>query len=137
MPDELPEGLDGAIARAENELRFLRDEDYAPTAEKHMFITLITAARAAQGLAAELARVKAERETDAKDAARLRAMANEWGANMPTRQVPWKDRHKQQYAHMPIWDALCEAIGIGADGKGMRKAIDVALAASAQGKETP
>lgn len=53
---------------------------------------------------------------EAKDAARLKAMAAEW------------DRARRGVdSSMPIWDALCEAVGDNADGNGMRAAIDAAV----------
>jgi len=50
------------------------------------------------------------------DAERLSAMADEW-----TKAVP-----EGMCSSMPIWDALCDAIGNGADGNGLRAAIDKA-----------
>lgn len=53
-----------------------------------------------------------------KDAALLQAMAAEW------------DRARRGVdSHMPIWDALCEAVGDDADGAGMRQAISAAMQA--------
>lgn len=50
---------------------------------------------------------------DREDAELLRAMAAEW------------DRARRGVdSYMPIWEALCEAIGNDADGTGMREAID-------------
>lgn len=54
---------------------------------------------------------------DHEDAERLRAMADEWNR-----------ARRGAYSPMPIWDALCEAIGNDADGNGMRTAIDAARA---------
>ena len=51
------------------------------------------------------------------DAERLCAMAREWDRN----------RRNVRYEGMPIWDALCDAIGSDADGDGMRAAIDAAI----------
>jgi len=52
---------------------------------------------------------------DVRDAELLRAMADEW------------DRAKRDVdSRMPIWDALCDAIGDNADGNGMRTAIAAA-----------
>lgn len=53
-----------------------------------------------------------------KDAALLQAMAAEW------------DRARRGVdSRMPIWDALCEAVGENADGAGMRAAISAAMQA--------
>ena len=60
--------------------------------------------------------LQTERDALAKDAELLQAMAAEWNQN----------RRGVRYAGMPIWDALCEAIGNDVDGVGMRAAIDAA-----------
>ena len=59
---------------------------------------------------------EAERYALRADAERLRAMAAEWNRN----------RRNVGYEGMPIWDALCEAIGNDMDGDKMRAAIDAA-----------
>ena len=64
-------------------------------------------------VAGELAALKA-------DAERLRAMAKEWDE--------WqKHLFAPSNTVMPIWEALCNAIGDGADGNGLRAAIDAAM----------
>ncbi|MFC4275526.1 zinc finger-like domain-containing protein [Achromobacter aloeverae] len=66
-----------------------------------------------------------EHGTGDSDAERLRAMACEW------------DRARRGVdSRMPIWDALCEAIGDNADGNGMRAAIDTARAQRAEGEQS-
>ena len=60
--------------------------------------------------------LQTERDALAKDAELLQAMAAEWNQN----------RRGVRYAGMPIWDALCEAVGDDADGTAMRAAIDAA-----------
>ncbi|WP_321933423.1 hypothetical protein [Burkholderia cenocepacia] len=70
---------------------------------------------------AEAARAPADAPADLTDderldAARMRAICDEMDAN----------RRGVSYIGMPIWDAMCDAVGDDRNGAGMRAAIDAA-----------
>lgn len=66
---------------------------------------------------------KAEYDALVADAERMKALCKEFDEWQP-------DKPRPSYLKvMPIWDAMCEAIGDGADGNALRQAID-----SAKGK---
>jgi hypothetical protein len=59
-----------------------------------------------------------------KDAERMSALCDELDLN----------RRNVRYDGMPIWDAMCDAIGADLDGNAFRRAIDAAIAKEKQGK---
>ncbi|WP_250519514.1 hypothetical protein [Caballeronia sp. NCTM1] len=59
-----------------------------------------------------------------KDAERMSALCDELDRN----------RRNVRYDGMPIWDAMCDAIGADLDGNAFRRAIDAAIAKEKQGK---